>query len=82
MVSSYTTSTFTYLVTHRFAQTSGHVGALFLLALVVLLAGKEVLAAAVPSLPASTKRIFDVAALPLLLAFAILVVERFRGLGF
>ena len=82
MVSSFTKNTFTYLVTHRFAQTSGHIGALFLLVLVALLVEKEVLRAVVRSLPPGTRRVFDVAAMPLLLAFAVVVIERFRALGF
>ena len=82
MVSSFTNNTFIYLVTHHFVQTSGRIGALFLLVLVALLVEKEVLRAVVRSLPPSTRRVFDVAAMPLLLTFAVLVIERFRALGF
>jgi hypothetical protein len=36
----------------------------------------------VRSLPLSTGRVFDVAAMPLLVTFAVVVIERFRALGF
>jgi hypothetical protein len=82
MISSFSNSSFQYLASHRFALSSGILGGLLLGLLIVLLVEKEVLRAVVRSLPATTRRAFDMAALPLLLAFAIVVIERFRTLGF
>lgn len=82
MVSSLTGNTFTFLASRQFAVTSGGIGALLLIALVVLLVEKEVMRAVMRSLPAATRRVFDVAGTPLLLTFAIVVIERFRALGF
>ena len=82
MVSSLNKNTFGFLVTHHFVVTSGRVGGLILALLVVVLVEKEVTRAVVRSLPLSTRRAFDVAAMPLLIAFAVIVIERFRALGF
>lgn len=82
MVSSLTRNTQGFLASHAFVQTSGVAGGLILGLLVLLLVEKEVLRAVVRSLPPSTRRVFDVAAIPLLLTFAIVVIERFRALGF
>jgi fructose-specific phosphotransferase system IIC component len=82
MVSSLTRNTYGYLVSHHFVVSSGRVGGLLLGLLVLLLIEKEVLRAVVRSLPQNTRRVFDVVAIPLLLTFAIVVIERFRALGF
>ncbi|HYR61837.1 MAG TPA: hypothetical protein VET24_04280 [Actinomycetota bacterium] len=82
MVSSLTRNTSSFLASHQFVMTSGTIGALILGVLILLLVEKEVMRAVVRSLPASTRRVFDVAAMPLLLTFAIVVIERFRALGF
>ena len=82
MVSSFTKNTLNFLVAHRFATTSSWVGGLLLVVLMLALVEKEVMRAVVRSLPAASRRVFDVAAVPLLLAFAIVVIERFRALGF
>jgi hypothetical protein len=82
MVSSLTKDTYGFLASHRFVVTSGWVGGLILAVLILLLVEKEVTRAVVRSLPPSTGRVFDVAAMPLLLTFAVVVVERFRALGF
>ena len=82
MDSSLTQNTFNYLARHAFAVTSGRIGLLIFILLVALLVEKEVMRAVVRSLPATPRRVFDVAAIPLLLSFAVVVFERFRVLGF
>jgi hypothetical protein len=82
MVSSLTKDTYSFLASHPFVSTSGRMGGLILALLILLLVEKEVTRAVVRSLPASTGRVFGVAAMPLLLTFAVVVIERFRALGF
>jgi hypothetical protein len=82
MVSSLTRDTYGFLASHHFVVTSGRIGGLMLALLLVLLVEKEVARAVVRSLPLSTGRVFDVAAMPLLVTFAVVVIERFRALGF
>ncbi|MFN2591407.1 MAG: hypothetical protein ABR532_01035 [Candidatus Dormibacteria bacterium] len=82
MVSSLTRDTYSFLASHHFVVTSGRIGGLLLALLLVLLVEKEVTRAVVRSLPPKTGRVFDIAAMPLLLAFAVVVIERFRALGF
>jgi hypothetical protein len=82
MVSSLTKDTYSFLASHHFVVTSGRIGGLMLALLLVLLVEKEVARAVVRSLPLSTARVFDVAAMPLLVTFAVVVIERFRALGF
>jgi hypothetical protein len=82
MVSSVNKNTFGFLVSHQFVVTSGQIGGLILALLLLVLVEKEVTRAVVRSLPVSTRRVFDVIAMPLLITFAVVVVERFRALGF
>jgi hypothetical protein len=82
MVSSFTRDTYSFLTSHHFVVTSGRVGSVILALLLLLLVEKEVTRAVLRSLPPRTGRAFDVVAIPLLLAFAVVVIERFRALGF
>jgi hypothetical protein len=82
MVSSLTKDTYSFLVSNHFVVTSGRIGGLILALLLLVLVEKEVTRAVVRSLPLSTGRVFDIAAMPLLLTFAVVVIERFRALGF
>jgi hypothetical protein len=81
MTSSLTHNTAAFLGSHAFGQVSGWVTLIVLALLLVLLLEREVARAAVRTLPATTRRIFDVAAMPLLLTFAIVVIQRFLVLG-
>lgn len=82
MVASLNKNTFGFLVSHQFVLTSGRIGGTILALLVLILVEKEVTRAVVRSLPVTTRRVFDVVAMPLLLTFAVVVIERFRALGF
>jgi hypothetical protein len=81
MTSSLTHNTAAFLASHAYGQVSGWVTLIVLALLLVLLVEREVARAAVRTLPVPTRRIFDVAAMPLLLTFAIVVIQRFLVLG-
>lgn len=81
MTSSLSTNTVSFLSSHAFAQVSGWIALIVIVLLVVFLAEREVVRAVVRSLPASTRRVFDVAAVPLVVSFAVIVIERFRVIG-
>lgn len=81
MTSSMTHSTVSFLVSHSFVQVSGWAALMVFTLLTVMLVEREVVRAVVRSLPVSTRRVFDVVALPLLVTFAVLVIERFRIIG-
>jgi len=69
MVSSLTKDTYSFLASNHFVVTSGRIGGLILALLLLVLVEKEVTRAVVRSMP-------------LLLTFAVVVIERFRALGF
>jgi hypothetical protein len=81
MTSSLTQTTLSFLSAHKFAAVSGWVSLIVIALLLVLLTEREVVRAVVRSLPASTRRVFDVAAIPLVVTFAVLAIERFRVIG-
>lgn len=81
MSAAFTKTTLSFLGAHAFARSSGWVAVMVLALLIILLVEKEAVRAVVRSGPPSARRIFDVAALPLLLSFAIVVIQRFRVIG-
>ncbi|HEU5004409.1 MAG TPA: hypothetical protein VFW71_16750 [Actinomycetota bacterium] len=81
MSSALTKTTLTFLGSHSFVRASGWVAVVVLTLLIILLVEKEAVRAVVRSGPPSARRIFDVAALPLLLTLAIVVIQRFRVIG-
>lgn len=81
MTSSLTKNTVNFLQFHAFASVSGWMAVIVMALVILLLVEREVVRAVIRSLPASTRRVFDVAALPILITFAIIVIERFRVLG-
>jgi hypothetical protein len=82
MVASFTKDSFNFLLGNTFVHTSGWIAGLILVLLCLTLVEKEVMRGVVRTLPVQSRRAFDVAIVPLLLAFAIVVIERFRALGF
>ena len=82
MVASFNKDSFTFLLRHSFTLTSGWITGLILVLLSLTLIEKEIMRGVVRTLPVQSRRAFDVAIVPLLLAFAIVVIERFRALGF
>lgn len=81
MSSAFTRTTLSFLGSHAFVRSSGWVAVVVLALLIILLVEKEAVRAVVRSGPPSARRIFDVAALPLLLTLAIVVIQRFRVIG-
>lgn len=81
MTSSLTQNTVNFIRTHAFPSLSGWMTLIVMALVIILLVEREVVRAVIRSLPASTRRVFDVAAMPMLLTFAILVIERFRVIG-
>ncbi|MGH2719454.1 MAG: hypothetical protein ACRDJU_12875 [Actinomycetota bacterium] len=81
MTSSLTKNTVNYIHAHAFASLSGWMTLIAMVLVIILLVEREVVRAVIRSLPASTRRVFDVAAIPVLVTFAIVVVERFRVIG-
>ncbi|HWD09272.1 MAG TPA: hypothetical protein VHA57_09270 [Actinomycetota bacterium] len=81
MTSSLTGNTVNFIRTHAFASLSGWMTLIVVVLGIVLLVEREVVRAVIRSLPASTRRVFDVAAVPVVLTFAIIVIERFKVIG-
>lgn len=81
MSSAFTKTTMSFLGSHSFTHISGWVAVVVLTLLIILLLEKEAVRAVVRSGPPSARRVFDVAALPLLVTLAVVVIQRFRVIG-